>query len=163
MEFLYGDLPLIICGAAGILLLLTEAFMPGFGVAGILGIVLEIMAVYSAWLTHGTTFALIMTLAVILLIILTVYFSYRSATRGRLSKGPLVLSDEEAPRPEIAAESLRAYQGRKGEAVTPLRPGGMIEVDGVRLSAASAGDLIPKGTKVLVTGAEGDHVTVRPE
>ena len=48
MEFLSGNLPLILCGLGGYALLLVEAFMPGFGVAGFLGIVLEVIAIYSA-------------------------------------------------------------------------------------------------------------------
>ena len=46
--------------------------------------------------------------------------------------------------------------------VSALRPGGTVEIDGKRVNAASGGELIRKGERVLVTGAEGDHVTVRP-
>ena len=68
MEFLTSNLPLIVCGLAGIALLLTEAFLPGFGAAGILGVVLEIIAVCSAWMHHGTAFALAFTACVLLVI-----------------------------------------------------------------------------------------------
>ena len=62
MDFISSNLPLILFFLAGFGLLLTEAFMPGFGVAGVLGIVLEVLAVYSAWLHHGPVPALILTL-----------------------------------------------------------------------------------------------------
>ena len=162
MAFLYGDLPLILCGAVGLAMLLTEAFMPGFGVAGILGIVLEIMAVCSAWVTHGPVFALVLLVILIGLIVLLIWLSYRSALRGRLSKSALVLNDQEVPKPEAAAKTLMAYRNQTGITVTPLRPAGIVEVEGVRVNAAGGGEMIPKGTKVLITGAEGDHVTVQP-
>ena len=162
MEFLTSNLPLIVCGLAGIALLLTEAFLPGFGAAGILGVVLEIIAVCSAWMHHGTAFALAFTACVLLVIGLAVFLSYRSVTKGRLSKSNLILKDEELPEAESAASKLLSWKGREGVAVSALRPGGTVEIDGTRLNAASGGELVEKGTRVLVTGAEGDHVMVRP-
>ena len=161
MEFLSNNLVLILCGLAGFGMLLAEAFMPGFGVAGILGIILEVIAIWSAWVHHGTLFALILTVVIIVLIAVTVFLSYRSAMKGRLSKSPLVLKDEEAPAAE-SGEALRDLINREGIAVTPLRPGGNIEIDGKNVKAASTGELIPKGTRVSVTDAAGDHVVVRP-
>ena len=47
--------------------------------------------------------------------------------------------------------------------MTAMRPGGFVEIDGIRLNAASEGDWIQKGAGVKVTGAEGDHLIVRAE
>ena len=163
MESLSNNLPLILCGLAGFGLLLGEAFMPGFGIAGILGVILEVFAVYSAWVHHGAVFALILTVIIIAVIAVTVFLSYRSALHGRLSKSPLVLKDTEIPKPEPASKVLLAYRNREGIAISALRPGGTVEVDGVRINAASSGgELVEKGTKVYILGAEGDHVIVRP-
>lgn len=162
MEFLSGNLPLILCGLAGFGLLLAEAFMPGFGVAGISGIILEVIAIYSAWLHHGTVFALAVTGILLVLTAGTVWLSYRSIMKGRLSRSRLILQDAENAAPEAAKESLLAWKGREGVTVSALRPGGTVEIDGVRLNAASGGDLIPRGARVRVTGAEGDHITVEP-
>ena len=161
MEFVSENLVLILCGLAGFGLLMAEAFMPGFGIAGILGIVLEAAAIYSAWISHGTLFALIATGIIIAVVSVTIYLSYRSALKGRLSRSDLVLKDEEKPAAEPAAKALMAYQNREGVAVSALRPGGTIEIDGVRLNAASGGELVEKGARVRVLSAEGDHVIVR--
>ena len=83
MEFVSENLVLILCGLAGFGLLIGEAFMPGIGVAGILGVILEVIAIYSAWLHHGFQFALILTVILIAVIGLTVYLTYRSALKGR--------------------------------------------------------------------------------
>ena len=78
-----------------------------------------------------------------------------------LLKDELAPAAPEAPVPEVE-DKLAACQGREGVAVSALRPGGTVEVDGVRVNAASGGELIAKGAKILVVGREGDHVIVRP-
>ncbi len=163
MEFLSSNLPLILFFLAGFGLLLAEAFMPGIGIAGVLGVVLEILAIYSVWQHYGLEPSLIFTLVVLVLIGLTVFFSYRSAMKGRLSKSDLVLKDAQHPDSDQARKALSPFVGREGVVATPLRPAGQIEIDGRRVSAASGGEFLEKGTRIRVTGTEGDHVLVRSE
>ena len=162
MDFLNSNLPLILFFLAGFGMLLAEAFMPGFGIAGVLGVILEGLAIYSAWTHYGTVPALIFTLVILVLIGLTVFLSYRSAMKGRLSQSALILKDAETPKGSEALSALQALAGKNGITVTPLRPAGQIELDGKRVNAASGGEFLEKGTNVSVIGAEGDHVLVRP-
>ena len=158
------DLLIIICLIVGSALILMEAFMPGFGVAGIVGIVLEIIAIININGKLGATAALIATFLVLLLIGTAVFLSYRSAMKGRLSKSPLVLKNEESAVPAAATPSaLEAWVGQDGVVATPLRPAGFIEIGNVRLSAATSGTFLEKGTAVHVSGVEGDHLTVLPK
>ena len=53
IEFLAANLPIVICSIIGVGLLVLEAFMPGFGIAGITGIILETVAVVLTYLKHG--------------------------------------------------------------------------------------------------------------
>ena len=161
MEFLSNDLVLILCSVIGFALLLLEAFMPGFGVAGLCGIVLEVIAVYSAWAYHGTVFALCVTLAIILITGITVFLAYRSAVKARLSKSPIILTSEEKADAGSSAEQLKEYVNKEGITVSSLRPGGFVETEGIRLNASSEGEFIEKGKSVRITGVEGNHVTVR--
>ena len=160
MDPLTGNLVLIICFIVGSGLILLEAFMPGFGAAGIFGIILEIVAIVFTGLTYGTTAAVIATFAVILLIGLALFLSYRSAVKGRLSRSPLVLKDEEAAAPAADTASLDQWIGMDGIVATPLRPAGFIEIGGARISAATSGAFLEKGTDVRVERTEGDHVVV---
>ena len=152
------NLIMIIAFVVGSGLIVLEAFIPGFGVAGISGVVLEIVALRCCWLLHGTVPTLLALAGVLLLIGLAVFISYRSAMNGRLSKSHLVLNETETA---AAEEKPDHWIGMKGVAVTSLRPAGQIEVEGTRLNAASAGDFVEKGAAVLVTGTEGDHYVIR--
>ena len=160
MDLVTSNVVMIICFIVGSGLILLEAFMPGFGAAGIFGIILEIVAIVFTGLTHGTTAAIIATFAVILLIGLAIFLSYRSAVRGRLSRSPLVLKNEEAAAPAADTAALDAYIGQDGIVATPLRPAGFIEIGPARLSAATSGMFLEKGTSVRVQGVEGDHLIV---
>ena len=152
------NLIMIIGFVIGSGLVIVEAFIPGFGVAGISGVVLEIVALRCCWLLHGIVPTLLALAGVLLIIGLAVFLSYRSAMNGRLSKSHLVLNDTE----EAAAEAKPDHWiGKEGVAVTVLRPAGQIEVGGVRLNASSSGDFVAKGSPVLVTGSEGDHYVIR--
>ena len=152
------NLIMIIGFVIGSGLIIVEAFIPGFGVAGICGVILEIVALRCCWLLHGTVPALLALAGILLLIGLAVFLSYRSAMNGRLSKSNLVLKDTET----VADESKPDHWiGMEGVAVTALRPAGQIEIEGVRLNVASTGEFIEKGSPVLVTGQEGDHYVIR--
>ena len=152
------NLIMIIGFVIGSGLIIVEAFIPGFGVAGIGGVVLEIIALRCCWLLHGTITTLLALAGVLLLIGLAVFLSYRSAMNGRLSKSHLVLNSTENPAGESRPDH---WIGREGVTVTALRPSGQIEIEGTRLNAASEGDFIEKGAPVLVTGLEGDHCVIR--
>ena len=162
MEFLSSNLPLLLFFVVGFGLLMAEAFMPGFGVAGVLGMLLEVLAVYQVWVHYGLFPAVIFTLAVLALIGLMVFLSYRSIMKGRLSKSALVLKDAQQPEVDSTVKALETLVGQEGIAVTPLRPEGQVEVNGIRVSAASGGDFLEKGTRVRVTGTEGNRALVRP-
>ena len=154
-----GTLIMILCYLIGTGLIILEAFMPGFGIAGISGIILEIVAIVLTSTHFGMLWGLIATFAVLLFIGIAVFISYRSAMKGRLSKSPLVLKGEESG--IQAAPSLQGWTDREGVAVTALRPAGFIEIDGTRLNASTSGEFLEKGTPVRVTGAEGDHLVIR--
>ena len=90
------NLIMILCFIVGSGLIILEAFIPGFGVAGIFGIILEVVALWATWQLHGVVTALIALLAVLILIGFAIFLSYRSAMNGRLSRSPLVLKETEA-------------------------------------------------------------------
>ena len=157
MDLVASNLLLILCFAVGTGLMIVEAFLPGFGIAGVSGLILEIAGIILAYRRFGTVPALIALAAVLLVVGLVVFFSYRSAMNGRISKSPLVLKDTEVP----VAAAENPWKDREGVAVSPLRPAGFVEIDGQRLNASTSGDFLERGAAVKVTGTEGDHLLVR--
>ena len=159
MDASTGTLIMILCYLFGSGLIIVEAFMPGFGIAGIAGAVLDIAAIFLTNKYYGLVWSLVATLAVLVFVGIAVFFSYRSAMKGRLSKSPIVLKDTEAVgAPVLSAEG---WTGREGTAVTALRPAGRVEIGGVRMNASTSGEFLAKGTAVKVVGVEGDHLVIR--
>lgn len=158
MDPVTGNLLMVICFVVGSGLILLEAFMPGFGVAGLIGIVLEIAGIVITGNVHGTGAGVIAAVLVLLIVGLAIFLSYRSAVRGRLSRSPLILKDAESA--QEGASALAGYVSREGVTVSSLRPAGFVEIDGVKLNAATSGPFLEKGVPVRVTGAEGDHLVV---
>ena len=159
MDATTGTLMMILCYVIGTGLMIAEAFMPGFGIAGISGIILEIVAIVLTGTHYGLLWGLIGTFAVLLFVGIAVFISYRSAMKGRLSKSPLVLKGAE--KNVSSAPELQSWLNKEGAAVTALRPAGFIEIEGTRLNASTSGEFLEKGTAVKVTGAEGDHLVIR--
>jgi membrane-bound serine protease (ClpP class) len=59
-----------------------------------------------------------------------------------------------------AAGGLAALVGRRGVAVTALRPGGQVEIDGRRFEAKVEVGAIDRGAAIVVTGCSDFAVTV---
>ena len=156
-----GTLIMILCYVFGSGLVIVEAFMPGFGVAGIAGAVLEIAAIILTNKFFGVTWSIIATLLVLLFVGTAVFLSYRSAMKGRLSKSPLVLKDTEGAESAAPAPTANEWLDKEGTAVTALRPAGIIEIGGKRLNASTSGEFLAKGTSVRVVGVQGDHLQIR--
>lgn len=162
LEFIAANLPILICFIFGVGLLVLEAFMPGFGLPGISGIVLEIVAIVMTWLNHGAVAALGMTLIILSLIAIAISMSLRSATKGKLSRSKLILKDTENNESGYrSAEDMEVFLGREGVTTTVLRPTGMAEFDGVRLNVVSEGEFVQSGVKVQIVRVEGSRILVR--
>ena len=159
MDQTTGIIIMALCYLFGSGLIIVEAFLPGFGVAGISGLLLQIIAIVLTATYFDTFWALMGTLAVLLFVGIAVFLSYRSAKKGRLNNTALVLKNSEEAAP--TAPSADEWMDKEGTAVTALRPAGTVEIGGTRLNASTAGEFLPRGTAVKVIGAEGDHVVVR--
>ncbi len=150
VEFINGfSLPAAICLAVGLILMLVEMFTPGFGAAGIVGL----LSLLAAIVLSGTTFAekLWMTVIILAILGLMLLIFLHSATKGKLSKSQIILNDSiDANARYISSEDLEYFVGREGKALTILRPSGIADFDGVRLDVVTEGDFIPAGSRVRV-------------
>ena len=162
LELIAANLPIIICFAIGIGLLILEAFMPGFGAPGITGVILEVITLVLTWFEHGPVATLAMLLIVLLVLAIAISTSLRSITHGRLRNSSLVHTETESNEDGYRSiEDLAVFQDREGITSSVLRPTGIADFDGVRLNVSSEGDFIAAGTKVRIIKVEGAKILVR--
>ena len=155
MEWL---IPIIICVLAGVILLIVEAFMPGFGVPGISGIILLLTGVAMTWYEYGAMVGLGTTVAVLALVGVAISVSLKSASSGRLSKSDLILNDTETPPSENA--DMQLLVGKEGVVKNTLRPVGTAEFDCGKLHVTSDGEYVSEGQKVRIVRVEGTQIFV---
>ncbi len=144
----------------GVLLLIAEMFMPGFGIAGGSGLVLLIIGIV---MTARTPFeAMAMVLLLILLVALMLFLILHSAKKGKLAKKLILWSSAKHEEGFSTSEDLSQMIGREGTTLTVLRPAGSADFGGRRLDVVSDGTYIEKGVKVKITGVEGRRIVVQP-
>ena len=156
MEWL---IPIIICVLVGVILLIVEIFMPGFGIPGIAGIGLLLAGIVMTWIEFGAKVGLGMTVAVLALVGIMISISIKSVSSGKLNDSPLVLKNEEnAEKVDVADMALLI--GKVGQSKTPLRPVGVAEFDCGRLSVNSDGEYVGAGENVRIVRVEGTAIYV---
>ncbi len=144
----------IILIAIGIILLVAEIFIPSFGITGLIGVV-SILAgvVFTAKTFVG---GLLMFSMILVVSIILMYIAYRFMSSV---KSPLVL--KEAIEDIGPNEKLEFFVGKTGVALTPLRPSGTADFEGVRLDVLTRGNFIEKGTTVTVEEIKGKKIIVK--
>ncbi len=140
----------------GLVLLALEVFViPGFGVPGVLGGLFAVGAVGLAWWKLGPIEATVALMAGLVSGSVLVWY----VPRTQAAKG-MILTDVQSVRAPDPA--LAALVGAQGEARTPLRPSGSVEIAGRLVDVVSEGLFIDAGTRVQVTRVEGARVVVEP-
>lgn len=140
---------------AGLLLLTVEAFIPGFHVIGITGIVL---VVYGLVLAFQFTASITTVLGAAVLALVTVGVLIRYASERGVFKR---LSLNSTAAGEAASGSKTPVVGQEGVSVTPLRPSGTAQFGTERFSVLTEGEFIPPGARVEVVSVSGGRIAVR--
>ena len=162
LEIILQNLPILICFIFGLGLLIVEVFMPGFGLPGVSGIVLEAVAIVLTYRGHGGLAALGMTLIILAVVAIAISLALHSATKGKLSKSAMILTEtESAAAGYVASRDMDVFLNKEGLTTTVLRPSGMAVFDGVRLNVVSDGEYIAQNVLVRVDHVEGSRVVVR--
>lgn len=152
---------IVILFLLGIILVVIEMLMPGFGLAGGLGIISLIAGVIlAAQIVSPLVLAVIIT-AVLLIIAGMLFWLYKSAvTGGRISR---LMLHSKTGRDEgyKSTDTPPGLEGTEGIAVTALRPAGTGDFGGKKLDVVTDGDFIPKGSRIKVIQVEGFRIVVR--
>jgi len=159
----------IVLFVVGLVLIVLEIFViPGFGIAGISGIIMVIVSLFLA--LTGTNLPYpdtsIISVAIIqlssalagalVLILILAKFLPKVSTFNRL----ILADSEKTNKGFVSAGKISKIQGKKGIALTTLRPAGIAEIGGKRIDVVTEGDYIEKGEKIVVISSEGIKVVV---
>ena len=151
----------------GLLAIAAEVFiLPGFGIAGLLGIALLAASVVLAMLgTQPGLSDITQALAVFgaaMVLTIAVFFTWlRHLPNSTRFRGLLLQEGLSAPAGYISATPRTDLVGKEGVAVTDLRPAGTVAIDGERIDVVTEGDYVKAGSPVRIIRAEGYRHIVR--
>lgn len=163
----------IIAFFIGLVLIALEIFViPGFGIAGISGIILMVGSLVLAMLNNNTFdfsfvafndifIAICVTLLGMIGSIALLFIGGVRLTNTKMFSR-VALTDTMA-RSEGYTSNFRkeSMVGKTGTAYTVLRPSGKVLIEGEMYDAYTRGDYIDRGQKVVVTSDEGSSLKVR--
>ena len=149
-------LPLFLVGT---ILLIIEMFTPGFGVAGVSGIICFIAAVIVG--AKNLAQALFLTgIALIITGVIAGIFIWL-VSAGKLPS-PLVLRNS-AKKEEgfISGKDNSSLIGKAGVTVTDLRPAGKVKIEEQIYDVVSNGEFIGAETEIEIISADSNRIAVK--
>jgi membrane-bound serine protease (ClpP class) len=157
----------------GIALLVLEIFLiPGFGIFGILGIVMIISGLafslilndfFDFSVTSGerlTNSFLLVLLSMIGAVVVGAFFG-GNILKSKMFKRLVLEDEQQATQGYQVRKPDMAIIGKTGFAKTDLRPSGKIEIDGNWYDAVSNDGFIENGTNIVVSKIENYNLVVR--
>ena len=153
----------------GLALLLIEIFyIPGFGLLGILGIIMMIGAIFFGLIgefpvisENEISNAIIQLAASLIASIVFLFILWRFLP-GTPIWGRLILATSETQKEGFVSNpDLSFLVGKRGKALSFLRPAGIVLIDGKRYDVISEGDFIQKDEEVEVTEVIGSKIIVK--
>ena len=160
-----SDLLIVLIGVA---FLMVEAFLiPGFGIAGLAGIIVILWGLYMLLLPDvpvsqeiydaamtGLTIGLI---GGIFALILLFRMMIKTKFWVKLTS-PQIQSDEEGYNSSLGLEHLI---GKTGLATSDLRPSGWVVVNNTKIFVVTEGEFVDKDQQVSIMSVDGNRVVVR--
>ncbi|WP_313135083.1 NfeD family protein [Anaerocolumna sp.] len=149
----------IIFFISGFILIGIEMIAPGISVPGIAGMACLIIGIFLAAdsIEEGVTITII--ILVLLGIMLAIILGVLSKSRLKL---PIILKEElNKEKGYISSSDLNYLLGKRGVAISDLRPTGTGSFDGIELDVISEGKYILKGTQLVIYKVQGSKLIVK--
>lgn len=155
----FAGLEAIILFVAGILLIIAEFFIPG-GIAGLIG---TISIIISLFVASGNVMQMAVSLIVALFVTIFVVIIMTKVLGKRMKFfRKIILNDATTTEKGYVSNHSRSELiGKKGVALTALRPSGTAMIDDERIDVVTEGEYIAKGQKIKVVKTEGMRIVVR--
>lgn len=164
----------IVMFIVGVLLIVAELFFfPGFGIAGIAGIVLVVMGLtlslinnfvfdFSFTAPDTVLYALLRVLLTLSLAVVSAILFGGRALRSRFFSRAILSTTQESQTAYIENISeLNRLIGSTARAITVLKPSGTVQIDKETYEAVADGVFVDEGTMVSVIGVRGNYLVVR--
>lgn len=168
----YWEIGIFVLGVA---LIAAEIFViPGFGVPGILGILLVLFSLSFSFLyNNGLDFTevswtrvlralAIVTVSMATAILLVVWLARHLLTGKKAHPFVDDTTQDSSLGYTAVSNDLKVLVGKIGIAVTDLRPSGYIEIDGKKLDGEALQGFIPKGQEVKIHSIRSINLMVEP-
>lgn len=158
----------ILLFVVGLVLLLAEIFViPGFGIAGISGIILIFASIFLSLLgsepfidMHAISIAIIQLSGAMLFALVGMFFLVKYLPKSTAFNKLVLSESEKAEQGFVSYPSEKDLVGKLGIAFTTLRPGGTAVIDGRRIDVVADSEYIDKDVKIKVLRVEGIKVVV---
>jgi membrane-bound serine protease (ClpP class) len=158
----------------GIVLLALEIFViPGFGVAGIAGITLILLALVLMMVNNDffdfefvkvndILYATLAACAGLIGGLFMLFFGSAKITNSKAFQRMALTHTQERGQGYTANFNKEVMTGKRGVAFTVLRPSGRVMIDNVIYDAFTKGAFVDQGKEVEVIGEEGSTLRVKP-
>jgi len=144
----------------GVGLIIGEVYLvPGFNVLGILGAMVLLFAVGYSFSESGALGGSLTLVGTIVLTGAAFYIMWQTGAWERFVLSTNLKTDDSSATRE--REQRAKYLGKKGTALTPLRPTGIVEIDGERVEVVTEGDFIASGSHIRVVAMDRRKFFVR--
>ncbi|MDB4988787.1 MAG: hypothetical protein JWN04_3965 [Myxococcaceae bacterium] len=168
---------LMLLGVGAALLALEVFVIPGFGAAGITGILcivaslvlttvglpLNVLLQTGAWVEPATRVAIAMSATLVGLVVAIMYLPRTRAMSGLVLSSTLASNTHaEGPDSFVSTDDTR-FAGQLGVTESDLRPVGVARFGEQRVDVVSEGGYVPAGSRVRVLTVEGARIVVRVE
>lgn len=157
MDMLITNLPMAFCLLLGMILIIVEVFLPGFGLPGLTGLALVGVGIVMIGTNFGALTAVGVLLVLIAVLAVLISWVLRQAAHGK-AHSELFLKDKEEFE---LGEDMQVLVGKTGVTTSVLRPAGIGDFDGVRLNVVTEGGFIEKGMPIEIVRVDGAKIVVR--
>lgn len=143
----------------GIILILIELHIPGFGIIGIIGAACTVISIVLS--SPNIQYAMTSIIISILLTTIAAILIYRIAPKNSLFERLTLKFKLDKEEGFVGSDDYSHLLNKTGVSVTPLRPSGIAVIDGMRYDVVTQGEFIEKNTKIIVIDIEGRRIIVK--
>lgn len=144
---------------SGIILLLIEMMIPGFGIFGLTGLLLFLWGIYD-WMGGGPM-ALITVTVLSVVGVLLLWWIVSIFPNTRLGERLTLRLQSTKEKGYASHPDPNRWLGKIGETKTVLRPAGTMIVEGTFLDVITDGEFYEPGTEVKIISVTGGRIVVR--